>query len=76
MYPFRLLLLLFLCTLIACKSQEQTGHYTAFIGATIIDGSGGTPIPDGVLLVRDGRVVAVGTKEDIPLPADVIRRDV
>ncbi len=76
MYLFRLLLLFFLCTLIACKSQEQTGRYTAFIGATIIDGNGGTPIPDGVLLVRDGKVVAVGTKEDIPIPADVTRRDV
>lgn len=76
MYLFRLLLLFFLCTLIACKSQEQTGHYTAFIGAAIIDGNGGTPIPDGVLLVRDGKVVAVGTKEDIPIPADVTRRDV
>lgn len=75
MNAFRLLLLFFLCAL-ACKSQQQAGHYTAYTGATIIDGNGGTPIPDGVLLVRDGKVVAVGTKEDIPLSADVTQRDV
>ena len=72
----RLLPLFFLCAL-ACKSQQQTaGLYTAYTGATIIDGNGGTPIPDGVLLVRDGKVVAVGPKEDIPIPANVTRRDV
>lgn len=76
MNAFRLLPLFFLCAL-ACKSQERTtGNYTAYTGATIIDGNGGTPIPDGVLLVRDGKVVAVGTKEDIPIPDDVTRRDV
>ena len=76
MYLVRMLPFLFLCAL-ACKSQNRnTGNYTAYTGATIIDGNGGTPIPGGVLLVRDGKVVAVGTKEDIPVPADVTQRDV
>ncbi len=76
MYLFRLLPLFFVCTVLSCKSQEQAGNYTAYTGATIIDGNGGTPIVNGVLLVRDGKVAAVGTKEDIPIPANVTRRDV
>ena len=65
-----------LLSIVACKSQQRSSDgYTAFTGATIIDGSGGTPIPDGVLLVQHGKVVAVGTKEDIPIPAHVTRQD-
>lgn len=38
----------------------------AFVGATIIDGTGGSPISEGVILVRDGRVEAVGPQVTIP----------
>ncbi len=33
---------------------------TAFVGARIIDGTGADPIENGVLVVRDGRIEAVG----------------
>jgi imidazolonepropionase-like amidohydrolase len=53
---------------IACKVNKSVCQsYTAFMGATIIDGSGATPIKDGVLLIQNGRVVAVGKKEDIKI---------
>jgi imidazolonepropionase-like amidohydrolase len=57
--------------LFACKSVEQDNAYpaTAFSGATIIDGNGTSPIINGVLLIRNGRVLAVGSKEDVEIPA-------
>ncbi len=71
------LLCLFLLAAFACKSQERaSGTYTAFTGATIIDGQGGTPIPNGVLLVRNGRVVSVGTRASVSLPEQTTIRDV
>lgn len=42
----------------------------AFIGARIIDGTGEALIEDGVLVVRDGRIAAVGARDAIEVPAD------
>jgi imidazolonepropionase-like amidohydrolase len=64
----KLIPLLFL-GICACKSRElDIQSYTAFTGATIIDGSGSTPIQNGVLLIQNGRVIAVGTKENVEIP--------
>jgi imidazolonepropionase-like amidohydrolase len=41
----------------------------AITGATIIDGRGGPPIRDGVLLVANGRVSAVGPRGTVKVPA-------
>src|SRR4051812_14953656 len=32
----------------------------AFRGATLIDGTGAPPVPNGLLVVRDGRIVSLG----------------
>ena len=32
----------------------------AVVGATVIDGNGGTPIRDGVILIEGGRITSVG----------------
>ena len=62
-------LALFVLLLASCRSTEQvSSSYTAFTGASIIDGGGGPPIQNGVLLVADGRVVAVGSKDDVTIP--------
>jgi len=45
----------------AVERQETIETTLAFTGASIWDGSGRGIIEDGVLLVRDGRVVEVGT---------------
>ncbi|AYB31831.1 amidohydrolase family protein [Chryseolinea soli] len=72
----RLLPLLFLA-LMACKRPEQTNQsFTAYTGATIIDGNGSNPIRDGVLLISNGRVVAVGTKESVKIPEHATVHDV
>jgi imidazolonepropionase-like amidohydrolase len=72
----RLLPLLFIAAM-ACKRPEQTNQsYTAYTGATIIDGNGSTPIQGGVLLISNGRVVAVGTKENVEIPEHATVHDV
>jgi len=48
----------------------------AFAGATIIDGTGAAPIENGVLLVRDGRIEAVGAAAEVPIPAGAERINV
>ena len=42
----------------------------AISGATLIDGKGGTPVPDSVVLVQDGRIAAVGAKSQVAIPPD------
>ncbi|QHT70901.1 amidohydrolase family protein [Rhodocytophaga rosea] len=69
--PF-LLLILFACS--TAKKTEKS--YIAFTGATIIDGSGDAPIQNGVLLIQNGRVVAVGPKEKITIPENTTIQDV
>ena len=48
---------------------------TAFIGATLIDGTGAVPVPDAVVLVEDGRITAAGPAASIPIPASAERVD-
>jgi imidazolonepropionase-like amidohydrolase len=40
----------------------------ALVGGTVIDGTGKAPVRDGVVLIRAGRIEAVGTTESLPVP--------
>ena len=63
-----------------CSATEEPVEITpgqpAFVGAQIIDGTGGAPITDGVLVVRDGRIEAVGAGDTVAVPADAEQIDV
>lgn len=48
----------------------------AFIGATVIDGTGQAPIADGIVVVTDGKIAAVGTRARTRVPAGATRVDV
>jgi imidazolonepropionase-like amidohydrolase len=48
----------------------RSGTY-ALSGATIIDGTGRPPIPDGVVIIRDGRIAEVGPRASVMIPADM-----
>ena len=58
------------------RSSDDTdvGGLTAVVGARIWDGTGADVIPDGVLLIRDGRIMGVAPADelDIPSGADVV----
>ncbi len=40
----------------------------AIVGATIIDGTGGAPIADGVVLIDGGRITAIGNAQRVTVP--------
>ena len=44
----------------------------AIIGGTIIDGTGRDPIKDGVILIQDSIISAVGQRKRITLPKDCL----
>jgi imidazolonepropionase-like amidohydrolase len=45
------------------------GQPFALVGARIIDGTTGPPLVDGTVIVRDGRIAAVGARAFIAVPA-------
>jgi imidazolonepropionase-like amidohydrolase len=55
---------------------EMTPGLQAFVGARIIDGTGSPAIENGVLVVRDGRIEAVGAGDAVEVPADAEQIDV
>lgn len=48
----------------------------AFVGARIIDGTGAPAIENGVLISIDGKIVAIGSAANTPIPAGAQRIDV
>lgn len=48
----------------------------AFVGGRIINGTGAAPIENGVLVVRSGRIEAVGSSDAVAVPADAEQIDV
>lgn len=59
--------------LIALTSVIQDQPATAIVGATIVEGTGAPPLKDGVVVVRNGRILAVGPKDQIDVPPDARR---
>ena len=45
----------------------RTGEF-AIAGATLIDGTNAPAVPDAVVIVRDGRIVAAGPRAATPIP--------
>ncbi len=42
---------------------------TAIVGGTVVDGNGGRPIADAVVLIDGARITAVGPRGAVPIPA-------
>jgi imidazolonepropionase-like amidohydrolase len=47
----------------------------ALVGATLVDGTGGAPVRDAVVLVRDGKIECAGPAAACPVPGGVDRVD-
>ena len=61
---------------VAVVGQGARATAVVFEGARIIDGSGGTPIENGALLVQDGRIADVGPRSAVTPPPGAVRVDV
>jgi imidazolonepropionase-like amidohydrolase len=51
-------------------APTRSGSY-AIAGATIVDGTGRTPVADGIVVVRNGRIADVGPRSAVHVPAGV-----
>jgi imidazolonepropionase-like amidohydrolase len=51
-----------------CKPPEESVQ-KAIIGAVLIDGTGGPPVSDSVVIVAGSRIRAVGNRTNMPIPA-------
>jgi imidazolonepropionase-like amidohydrolase len=51
-----------------CKPPEESVQ-KAIIGAVLIDGTGGPPVSDSVVIVAGSRIRAVGNRANMPIPA-------
>ena len=66
-----------LCSLIAASlafvfgaSADANAQTTALRGARVVDGTGGAPIDNATIVIRDGRIVAIGSSVATPVPSD------
>jgi imidazolonepropionase-like amidohydrolase len=69
--PKRFIALLGFATLAACAESPAPPSEPAslaIVGAQLIDGTGGDPVPDSVIVIRDGRVQAAGPRDTTAVP--------
>ncbi len=59
---FLLAVLIGLNTAVSCASQPKYAEPIALVDCTLIDGTGAAPIPDAMVLIRDGRIQAAGPR--------------
>ena len=53
---------------LASTARQTPLKHLAILGATLIDGRGGAPIPDAAVLIENGRIVAAGTRQAVSIP--------
>ena len=46
-----------------------TSSVVVVVGATLIDGTGAPPIPDTTLVIKEGRLLQIGRRGEVPIPA-------
>ncbi len=75
---YTVLIAIFVLSFMGCESAPvpPVEGLKAFTGARLIDGTGAPPMDDAVLVVRDGRVEAVGPAAQVPIPEGAEQIDV
>ena len=62
--------------LLAAVPRSLTGQAVrAILGATLLDGTGAPPVPDGVVVIRGGKLVCVGARRSCAVPSTARRID-
>lgn len=70
------ILLLVPWLLVSCglkNSESTTLRAKVILGGTLIDGTGRAPIPDSLIIVENGKVVAAGAAKDLKIPENHIK---
>lgn len=63
-----------LALLAGCKPNEES-KVKAIIGAVLIDGNGGPPITDSVVVVSGSRIRGAGLRANVPIPQEADKID-
>jgi imidazolonepropionase-like amidohydrolase len=58
----------FLWFVIGDRPSAQSGGITAFVGATVFDGTGAAPVDDAAIVVNNGLITAVGPASRVRVP--------
>jgi imidazolonepropionase-like amidohydrolase len=53
-----------------CSGTVSAEAPVALVGGVVVDGNGGTPVENGVVVVRDGRIEAMGDANAVRVPSD------
>jgi imidazolonepropionase-like amidohydrolase len=76
---FKICIVVYIALVVSSCTKHIETHpsddLVVYTGATIIDGEGGAPIVDGVLVVRDGKFEMMGTAASITLPAGAVTHE-
>ena len=73
MKRFHLTIFGLVLVLISCRENVAPITEAAdlvLVGANLIDGTGAAPIADSVIVIRDGQIIASGSRETTPIPSD------
>jgi len=62
-----------LLVLAGCSRFKSSDNVLALEGATVIDGTGGDPKQDALIIIRNGRIDAVARVNEIPIPRNAER---
>jgi hypothetical protein len=65
----RISVILLLFALCGCKPAADNGHMKAIIGAVLLDGSGGPPVTNSVVVISGDRISGAGAASTVPIPA-------
>lgn len=65
----KIALMLFLA-MAPAGTQATQARVAAVVGGTVIDGTGRAPLADATVVMRAGRIRAVGPRDRVPLPPD------
>src|SRR5438094_1482566 len=50
-------------------ARQQAESIVAVVGAVVIDGNGGSPLPNATIVIRGKRIAAVGPRSSVTVPA-------
>ncbi len=70
----RSIAIIFLLAVAACTQKDKIGPSIVFTGATIIDGTGSEPIQNGVMVIREGKVAEIGSRDQVKIPDGAVVR--
>ena len=62
-----------LLVLVGCSRVKSSDNVLVLEGATVIDGTGGDPKQDALIIIRNGRIDAVARVNEIPIPRNAER---